>query len=438
MRFLDGLEEKGAENQSLFNLRREERLYMSESAFDKFIGRLGITENKEQSAYIQSIYFDTTDQAMPLGWAVRTRSYLKEQPESVVINDERYIVDEGYIRFNTKEKHRYSASIKEIENLLNRSVTLRAGGFRPYVATIYKRRVFELQDVRITFDSDIRLFSIGADMSVKRLNTPTNSELEIKYLDGGRFDVAEMAKGFGAVHAVSKHYLAYNMKYIEEKDRALSAVNYMETPGKEVELKFDIKDDTVFRKFIVKIATGSIPNFKLWEVFPEPATMESYNEYRVVPGENKVARVMYFGGRKPRIVAKDRGTFTENGILVRAEDKDAMTEGQISALLNSDIVSVSRRIKRENLVLSESTGKIYNVSVDLSQTPRGRELYQLEIEYWRSLRKSSADPMPEILEEINTLGEYAEKEGAVKSVLRKEDWTKEDYATASHQIAKAK
>ncbi|MEM3247688.1 MAG: hypothetical protein QW207_04100 [Candidatus Micrarchaeaceae archaeon] len=438
MRFLGGLEEKGAENQALFNLRREDKLYMSESAFEAFISKLGIAENKEQSAYIQSIYFDTTDQAMPLGWAVRTRSYFKEQPESVVINDERYMVDEGYILFNTKKKHRYSASIKEIENLLNKNVTLRIGGFRPYVVTSYKRRVFESQDVRITFDSDIWLFSIGADMSVKRLNTPTNSELEIKYLDGGRFDVAEMARSLGGIHAVSKHYLAYNMKYIEEKDRVQSAASYMETPGKEVELKFDIKDDTVFRKLIVKIATGSIPNFRLWEVFPEPATMESYNEYRVVPGENKVARVMYFGGRKPRIVAKDRGTFTENGILIRAEDKDAMTEGQISALLNSDIVSVSRRIKRENLVLSESTGKIYNVSVDLSQTPGGRELYQLEIEYWRSLRKSGSDPMPEILREINMLGEYAEKEGAVKSVLRKEDWTKEDYAAAFHQIAKGK
>lgn len=79
----------------LFLDRFEERVYLPyREAADILENCHSLTENTESNAFIQNIYFDTDDRAMPLGNATRIRKYLKNPNEEITINGEN-IIDIG-------------------------------------------------------------------------------------------------------------------------------------------------------------------------------------------------------------------------------------------------------------------------------------------------------------------------------------------------------
>ncbi len=388
--------------------------------------RLGLEENAEARTWVQNVYFDTADRAMPLGLAARTRRYIGEPDENFVSTGEKFI-DIGYTSFEDKSKRRFKGTAQEVVDKLNAQFPIRVYDFRPTVAVQYLRQIFTKKDVRVSLDSDISLFSVDADGMPKRIGILSPAVVEVKYAGPEGYEVfSEMASQQYAKLGPSKHYLPYNALYLTDRPRETfrQLGCFSELPGKEIELKFDAVSHEAFMRFYVSIAKGELGGYSILEACREPPTLESINDYKVLP-DGAVARVMYMGVGEPRYIVKDKGTFTSGNVLIRKEEKveGSVVRDNVLDVTSLPSIGISRRIKRLSYVRSNS-GLIYNISVDLSQAQKRNELIQVEIEYIRS-EKSHETPMETVLDEIGQLGNHLESKarGLVRrSNLRKEDW----------------
>lgn len=143
---------KNHEKNSLFAIRTEDRLIIQTPVIENLTTRFPITEDVSSNTHIQNIYFDTNEQAMPMGYVVRARRYLPKRTD-IEIDENAYYIDRGRGSFQTKTKERIVSTIKEATKLLDEEFTLRATNFRPYVAMTYYRRIFRGEGVRVTVDS---------------------------------------------------------------------------------------------------------------------------------------------------------------------------------------------------------------------------------------------------------------------------------------------
>ena len=403
----------------LFGSRVEERFSMPSENFHNLIGGFDVKENKEYRGYIQNIYFDTTEQALPLGYVVRSRRYLPTRSE-LQIDENNYYIDRGSLFFNKKTKTRTEATIEETINKLNKEFPLRLTDFRPYSGIQYERRVFDGRDFRITIDMNLESYMIDEYGAMKRIGMPENAQIEVKHLGSGK-PVVNTLRAHGALPSISKHGMLNNQDYYDRRGKIMvSAVP--ELPDMEYEIKFDTENTEPFMRFLISVTRGELDGFERWSKFSVPYTIESFNEYRAVTGTDKKARLMYDGNDVQRIVSKDYGHFLSNGVLKRSETKDHLSKEEWSKLLHPEILGETRRIKRFVFVRSKSSGKLYPVTIDLNQS-YDRQMYQLEVEYWRSEAKGNTDPESEVIEELGILGRHVQKLSNVKpSELRKEDW----------------
>ncbi len=415
------------EKNSLFAIRIENRLTISTPAIENLTSKFAMEEDVSSNTHIQNIYFDTSEQAMPLGNVVRSRRYLPKRTD-IEIDDNTYYIDRGKGSFQTKTKERMVGTIKETTKELDDEYSLRLDNFRPYVATSYYRRIFRGEGVRVTVDSALEGFYVDEKAATRKLILPPDlSQVEIKSMENNplSFQINDLLHKNGAVPSISKHYMLYNSIYMEKRNE-LHDICRSEIPDKEYEVKFDADNETPFTKLTIAALKKEVRGFSFWD-FAGLHSFESINHYRKVPDTEEKARVMYWGSDKPYIIAKNLGVFTENGILLRTEKKNKLTNEQIDGMMNEPLAGASRRIKKFLFMENESTGRIYCITVDLNQDTRGREMYQLEVEYWKSKMdriSPSSNPDREIIDDIDSLGkEISRITGLTKrSTLRKEDW----------------
>ncbi len=411
----------------LFKNRMEEKLCIIDSSIEKVLRSSDVVEDKEAAAYIRSVYFDTTEHAMPLGYATRLRDYGKNRVGFFKKDEDVHIFDTGYASLNSKHKDRGEATVEEVVSRLNSEHTLRVTNFRPYIYTEYYRRVFKHGGMRVSIDTDIALSWIKEDLSnekVESMPDPNTAQVEIKYIndDAHRaMELRNLLKREGAVPSVGKKGMAYNARWVKDKPTVVVGLE-SELPGKEYEIKYDSVDEKPFMGIIIALDEGNIEGFRRWPTYPNPFRFDSINEYRVLSAE-KTARVMYFGKLEPRVIVKNKGTFTDGGILLRTEEKYNAGSQVFEEAMKRETFGTSRRIKEVLFVESMETNRLYPITVDLNQVEGNAKLYQIEIEYYRSTKKRKDNACSEILGEIGKMsGDVERLFGLKRSEIRKEDW----------------
>lgn len=411
----------------LFNNRKEERFCIRETDLEKVLRSGILVQDKNETTYIRNVYFDTSEHAMPLGNAARMRDYSTSKIGNFDLGKENHFIDTGYLSFNKKYKEREIGNVADLIDGLNSRFELRVTGFRPYIGVEYFREVFKAGGLRLTVDRQIDLSWINEDLSAEKIPFIVNSyapHVEIKYgneeIERAN-EIKAALRNTGGVTSVGKHAIAYNARWIKHRSNLTeNLVN--ELPEKEYEIKYNVPNESSFMRFIMDLHKGQVEGFRRWEKYQNPFKITSFNEYKTLSPQKK-ARVMYFGTLEPKIVVKDRGTLTENGILLRTEEKYGLEKEIVEKALAADTIGISKRIKEILFVESISTGRLYPVTIDLNQTEDGRSLYQLEVEYYRSVSKQSSEA--EILDEIDVLGKHFDKLGGLKRVeTRKEDWVR--------------
>ena len=416
----------GPADDALFSSRIESRLCMPADEFDKVEEKLGLREDAGRRTWTQTVYMDTDEFAMPLGYAVRTRSYLPERREIDLSNKEQFI-DYGYMEYNRRIKLRSSGTMRQLLDELNRRFPLRASDFRPMAAVQYDRRVLLGHNVRVSVDSDVEGYEIGKGMELERMPLEGNLQIEIKHpgSDEGR-RLEQMLRDKGAAYGISKHYMVFNKRRQLVGQKLKKEGLASATPDIEYEIKFNSEDETPFTRFILAAMAGEVDGFMPFRMAPTPRREESFNEYRKVPNADRKARVMYFGSLTPAIVEKDRGEMISGNILKRTELKNKMAPEQAAELLRQPLEGKTRRVKYHFCVESTLTDNIYITSIDLNQAEDGRQLYQIELEYYRSYNaRDGKDREQEIVAELQQLAKFfAGAPGVIPTQLRKEDWAR--------------
>lgn len=401
----------------LFNSRFEDRMCIGSHAFDEVVKELGLVEMPDERAWIQNIYFDTVEFAMPLGHVVRARRYYAGRPEMRLDGGD-YYIDEGDVFFSRKTKARARSTLKETGKMLDAKFRLRLGSFRPQMGIQYARRVYKLGMARLTLDYDIEFYNIDENLVCNRAGIESLPNVELKYEGDSPASAINALIRHGAVPNASKQSLLY----FDGVNRTVAYEKGLvdKFPGKECELKFDVTTEEPFMKALISAAEGRMKGYRIWGASPQFMKISVVTEYRRMHGTGRDIKFVYHGGTEPVVTVKNKGEFTEQGILIRTKDRKT----EIPKSLNgSKVYAVAKGFKKYFTIESEATMNIYHISQDMYYTSENKRLCQLEVESCKSFDTGGRHSAKEILEELDRLGRYLERRyGIRRSTLTKSKW----------------
>lgn len=404
---------------TLFSERIERRFLVNKSKISVFINQLKATEDMTLSQWVTNIYFNTSDQTLPIGSGVRFREYSKFK--KINLKNRIGFIDYNYVFYDKKFKIRKTFEMEKVINELNLKFKNKYSDFRRKFVMSYKRRVFLIGENRVTIDFPIECFEIMESFKLKKISIHNFAYIEIKQKKVSN-SILRILKNVGAVPTIHKYFLMYNQEYYNKAEKKYS--KYIdESNGFEYELKLSKVSEDIFNEYIIKVKNGYVKEYKIVHNLPDPFCFASFNEYRFLKDSDSKMCIMYDGNIKQRISIKDNGEILKNKILKRRKENKILSVKIWSKLVKPEIIGRLFRIKKIFFIQSVKTGVIYGIILDLSQN-KERSMYQLEIEYAMSINKLMNNFEETIINEIQQISKYFTNKGFKKTLLRKQDWVR--------------
>lgn len=341
------------------------------------------------SEYVQTIYFNNEEHAVPFGFSIKARQYLPQIAGQPILDDrEKYFLDLKQGQGENKQKERLETTLGEATKIVNERHRFSEIPLRPYVAVQYLRRHYipkGIEDVRLTLDSEQKYFFFPSHQkeSIEIGEVDGYVQLEIKQKSpNAYFDnlVKEILTNSNAFPVISKKFTAYNFLGLYHA-KTSGKPFHKELQGYEIESKLVTDSESVFPK-VKRLFEAESSDFKLPAHFPYTFESASINRYyrsskglfKAMLRRNEVEIV-----RKGDIeVVED--PFGLNCVLKRKEVK-----GEIIPI-DSEIVSTAElqgelyRMRKAFWVENPRSSRFYHISLDCCLGLPGT-FYEVEVEY---------------------------------------------------------
>lgn len=415
--------------------RRIERRYVMLYP-DRFISALSQHAERvifSDNEYVQTIYFNNEEHAIPFGHSLKARRYIAEPPKEAALEDDGYFLDLKILKGVEKQKTRIAVGLREAMEIANKIYPSADGQLRPFMMVVYHRNHYKPKNAsgaRITIDDALRYFYFPPNskegIEIGREDYP---RVEIKQEKAKpEFDslMERVLRGCEAFPIISKKFRGYNfLCWHHTKTSGNNLVK--ELKGCEIEAKLEADSEDVFR-MTKQLFRNGVEGFVLPPHFD--FTFESASINRYYGNEDGVFKAMLRGNKAEIVVKRDSEIVKDplglDFILKRKEKKGVIVALDSEMIRNAQLKGELHRMRKAFWVDNVRTGRTYHISLDRCTGEPGI-LYEMEIEY-TAIYKEMAGVMPvnenEIIADIAFLTKAIldNVPGLRPSVLTKQGW----------------